>query len=97
MVKEIERLADRAGTGTQTGITITSPDYWPLPWYLRNYERAGFFGHMTTTDEPIVLGSTEQIPELDSMLDGRYQLVDSYPLRPGVTLVLYAKKELIGQ
>ena len=97
MVEEIERLADHAGTGTQTGITITSPDYWPLPWYLRNYERAGFFGHMTTTDEPIVLGSTEQIPELDSILDGRYQLVDSYPLRPGVTLVLYAKKELIGQ
>lgn len=97
MVEEIERLANRAGTGTQTGITITSPDYWPLPWYLRNYERAGFFGKMTATDEPIVLGSMEQIPELDSMLDGRYQLVDSYPLRPGVTLVLYAKKELIGQ
>ncbi|HKC62161.1 MAG TPA: flippase activity-associated protein Agl23 [Pyrinomonadaceae bacterium] len=97
MVEEIERLANRAGTGTQTGITITSPDYWPLPWYLRNYEHAGFFGHMTTTDEPIVLGSTDQISELDSMLDGRYQLVDSYPLRPGVTLVLYAKKELIGQ
>jgi len=97
MVQEIERLSGRAGTGTQTGITITSPDYWPLPWYLRNYERAGFFGHMTTTDEPLVLGSIEQIPELDSMLDGRYQLVDSYPLRPGVTLVLYAKKELVGQ
>ncbi len=97
MVEEIERLANRAGTGTQTGITITSPDYWPLPWYLRNYERAGFFGKMTPTDEPIVLGSIDQTPELDSMLDGRYQLVDSYPLRPGVTLVLYARKELVGQ
>jgi uncharacterized protein (TIGR03663 family) len=96
MTNEIERLAKRAGTGTQTGITITAPEYWPLPWYLRDYEHAGFFGKMTTTDEPIVVGSSAQTDELDATLGNRYKLINSYRLRPGVTLVLYAKKELAG-
>ncbi|MDT5062834.1 MAG: hypothetical protein QOH63_3293 [Acidobacteriota bacterium] len=95
LVDEIDRLAKRAGTGVQTGITITAPEYWPLPWYLRDYEHAGFYGRMTTTDEAIVVGSVEQEAELETVLDGRYRMVGSYPLRPGVTLVLYAKKELV--
>jgi uncharacterized protein (TIGR03663 family) len=95
MVNAIDALAKRAGTGAQTGITITAREYWPLPWYLRDYERAGFFGRMTATDEPIVVGSLDQQSELDSMLGDRYKIVDSYPLRPGVTLVLYGRKDLV--
>lgn len=95
LVDEIDRLAKRAGTGLQTGITITAPEYWPLPWYLRDYEHAGFYGRMTTTNEPVVVGSVEQEAELETVLDSRYRMVGSYPLRPGVTLVLYAKKELV--
>jgi uncharacterized protein (TIGR03663 family) len=95
MVEEIDRLAKRAGTGAQTGITIAAREYWPLPWYLRDYEHAGFFGHMTTTSEPIVVGSIEEMTELDETLGDYYKQVGTYPLRPGVTLVLYAKKELV--
>jgi uncharacterized protein (TIGR03663 family) len=95
MVEKIDLLAKRAGTGAQTGITITAREYWPLPWYLRDYERAGFFGRMTQTDEPIVVGSIDQQSELDSMLGDRYKIVDSYPLRPGVTLLLYGRADLV--
>jgi uncharacterized protein (TIGR03663 family) len=95
MVEKIDLLAKRAGTGTQTGITITAREYWPLPWYLRDYERAGFFGRMTQTNEPIVVGSIDQQSELDSMLGDRYKIVDSYPLRPGVTLLLYGRTDLV--
>lgn len=95
LVDEIDRLAKRAGTGTQTGITIMAREYWPLPWYLRDYEHAGFFGHMTATKEPIVVGSMEEMTELDETLGDGYKQVGTYPLRPGVTLVLYAKKELV--
>lgn len=97
MVAEIERLAVRAGTGKQTGVTITSPDYWPLPWYLRDYERAWFHGQMTTTNEPLVVGRDDQVEQLDSQLEGQYQLVGRYPLRPGVTLVLFARNDLAGK
>jgi uncharacterized protein (TIGR03663 family) len=95
LIDQIELLARRAGTGKQTGITITAPEYWPMPWYLREYPKAGFFGRMAATQEPIVVGSVDQEAELAMMLGDRYERVDSYPLRPGVTLVLYARRDLI--
>ena len=97
LVDEIDRLATAAGTGKQTGVTITAPEYWPLPWYLRDYPRAGFFGRMAATQEPIVVGSLDQQEELDSALGDRYVRLGPYPLRPGVTLVLYARRDLAGQ
>jgi uncharacterized protein (TIGR03663 family) len=97
LVNEIDRLALRAGTGKQTHITITATEYWPLPWYLRDYEHAGFFGRMAMTQEPIVVGSLEQEQELDAMLGDGYLRLNTYPLRPGVTLILYARRELVQE
>jgi uncharacterized protein (TIGR03663 family) len=97
LVNEINLLAKRAGTGKGTGITITAPEYWPLPWYLREYEHAGFYGHMAATQEPILVGSVEQEEELSAMLGDAYTRINSYPLRPGVTLVLYARRDLVGK
>lgn len=97
LVTEIDKLAERAKTGKQTGVTITATEYWPLPWYLRDYARAGFFGRMATTQEPIVVGTLDQSEELDAMLGDRYVLINSYPLRPGVTLILYAWRALAEQ
>ena len=31
------------GTGTDTGIALVSPDYWPLPWYFRDYKKVGYY------------------------------------------------------
>ena len=95
LVNEIERLAKLAGTGYQTGVSITAREYWPLPWYLRDYPKAGFFGRMVVTQEPIVVGSLEQEAELEQTLGDAYVRLDSYPLRPGVTLILYARRNLI--
>ena len=60
MLDRIEELAKRSPTGKETGITITSPDYWPLPWYLRDYDHAGFHGRLVPTTEPIVVGKDIQ-------------------------------------
>jgi uncharacterized protein (TIGR03663 family) len=97
LVAEIDQLAGRAKTGKETGISIVAREYWPLPWYLRDYPRAGFFGRMVQTQEPIVVGSSEQEQELEVMFGGRYRRVGSYPLRPGVVLLLYARSDLAGQ
>jgi uncharacterized protein (TIGR03663 family) len=107
MVNEIDRLAKRAGTGMKTPITITTSEYWPLPWYLRNYEGAAFFGslfdsngHLLELNSPVVVSSekqeAEQSADLQTALGDRYQRLNPYRLRPGVTLVLYAKRELAG-
>jgi uncharacterized protein (TIGR03663 family) len=98
LLDEIDRLAKRAGTDKKTGITITAREYWPLPWYMRDYPHAGFWGQMVaTTQEPIVVGTADQEQKLAAMLGDNYLQINAYPLRPGVTLLLYARRDLIGE
>ncbi|HKY06279.1 MAG TPA: hypothetical protein VJQ56_15390, partial [Blastocatellia bacterium] len=94
LVEEIERQAHRQATGAETTIAVVSADYWPLPWYLRDYKRVGYYGRVVATDDALVIGSVEQEPGLETSLGDRYEMVSHYPLRPGVTLVLYARKDL---
>jgi uncharacterized protein (TIGR03663 family) len=96
LVERIERFAASAGTGRQTPISITSQDYWPLPWYLQDYTHVGYYaGRVAVLNEPLVLGSESQQEELEAVLGERYRRIDSYPLRPGVTLVLYGRADLL--
>jgi len=90
LVQQVERVADLNGTGTSTSIGILSPDYWPLPWYLRDYPNTGYFSTPLSTNSAIVIASVHQIPELAPLLADRYRQIGIYPLRPGVQLVLYA-------
>jgi len=99
LVDEIDKYARRASQGN-TGITIMSPDYWPLPWYLRNYSRVGYYGRLTQTVEPIVIANETQRTEVEGTLGGSYRLVPSgsgtgaFALRPGVDLLLYVRGDL---
>lgn len=93
LVDEINEIAGRAGTGKQTTVTVTSPDYWPLPWYLRDSKNVSYYGRVIAPQEKIVVCSEKQEPELLRLLAGRYERVGSYPLRPGVTLVLFARHD----
>jgi len=90
LVQQIERVAALNGTGTSTSIGITSPEYWPLPWYLRDYKNTGYFGTPLSSNASIVIASVRQVPELAPLLADRYRRIGMYPLRPGVQLVLYA-------
>jgi uncharacterized protein (TIGR03663 family) len=105
LVDKINELAQRTD-GAKTVITITAREYWPLPWYLRYYEHANFWGDLVDSNgklieaqSPVVISSEKQEAEqglqLQRALGDRYQRLETYPLRPGVTLVLYVKKELV--
>ncbi|HWT00971.1 MAG TPA: flippase activity-associated protein Agl23 [Pyrinomonadaceae bacterium] len=106
LVNKIDELAERAGTGRKTEVAIVADEYWPLPWYLREYEHAGFFGYverpngdLVSVKGPIVISTErqeiEKAAQLQEVLGDRYVRVDAYPLRPGVTLVLYARPDLV--
>jgi predicted membrane-bound mannosyltransferase len=64
-------------------------EYWPLPWYLRDYKNAGYLGKAMPTTATIVIASARERPELASLLSGRYRLIGACPLKPGVELLLY--------
>lgn len=97
LVKEIDRIA--AGqSGSQTGITIVSPDYWPLPWYLRNYPRVGYYGRLAQSTEAIIIANENQKPDMEANFSEVYRQVGSgksegsFDLRPGVKLLLYERR-----
>ncbi len=94
LVDDIEATADRAGTGLETGVVFVTPDYWPLPWYFRDYPRAGFFGSIVETEEAMIVSNVTQEAELAPAIEGRYTLVDTYTLRPGVELALYVRNDV---
>ena len=100
MLDEIDRLARKNGTGGDTGIAIVSPDYWPLPWYFRDYNKVGYYQQIVPTNEAIIIGSMAQADQLKASYGDRYEQVNSgadggaYPLRPGVDLVLYVRRDV---
>jgi uncharacterized protein (TIGR03663 family) len=100
MIDKIESIAQKNGTGTDTGIALVSPDYWPLPWYFRNYKKVGYYSQIVPTSEAIIIGSEAQEEQLKATYGDRYDMLKSdeedgaYPLRPGVDLVLYVRRDV---
>lgn len=93
LLREIDQIAARA-QGPETGITIVSPDYWPLPWYLRDYKRVGYHGRLTESSEPIIIASESQRGEAQQRFGFLYQqLPGAFPLRPGVSLVMFVRRD----
>jgi len=101
LVNKIEEIA-RQKDGGKTGMTIVSPDYWPLPWYLRNYSRVGYYGRIAPSTEPIIIANDKQKQEVDAGYSEVYQQVPSnepdgsFQLRPGVKLLLYVRRSEFG-
>lgn len=104
LVDEINGIANRSGTKSETGITIVSPDYWPLPWYFRDYTRVGYYGHMSASTEPIIIANESQRAEMQATFGSRYRQVESgvnsngsFALRPGVDLLLYVRRDVAAR
>jgi uncharacterized protein (TIGR03663 family) len=101
LVNQVEQIA-KENSGGQTGITIVSPDYWPLPWYFRNFTRVGYFGRMAASSEPILIANENQKEEIETSYGEVYRQVPSkaaggsFELRPGVKLLLYVRRPGFG-
>lgn len=95
LVQEIKRVAEASGRGKEASILIVSPEYWALPWYLRDYPGAAFYGQIqpASTAEMIV-GSTAQSEELKEEYEKHYTYIATFALRPNVDLMLYARKDV---
>ena len=90
----IDELAAADG-GRSMVIKVISPEnYWPLPWYLRAYDRVGYWDQVPASpDAPVIVASPAVQADLEAKLRDKYQQ-GIYGLRPGVFLVLYVKQDL---
>jgi predicted membrane-bound mannosyltransferase len=97
MLEQIEQVADRMAKQDRTGkitrydagIAIVSPEYWPLPWYFRDYKRVGYYGKAVATTEPIIIGcvgcteageGAPQKEKMETTYRDQYQQIDSSTL-----------------
>jgi len=101
LVREIERAGARAGT-KQPGVATASPEYWPSPWYFRDNPNAGYEGQLASYYDPqktlAIIGREDQLPQLERVAGGTYTRVGGiYPLRPGVNLVLFVRRDLASK
>lgn len=81
----------RLGTEGQIGVVIMSPDYWPLPWYLRDDTKAGFYGAVVDVAAPIQIVRADQVEALPAEFADRYREDARYALRGGVELVVFVE------
>jgi len=97
LVDAIKEQAEKFPSGKHTGIYIASADYWPLPWYLRDYDQVAFAGSLPAGDpppisQPLILARESQRQELDR-LTNFYASTQPFVLRPGVELMLYSRND----
>jgi uncharacterized protein (TIGR03663 family) len=93
LVDDVESIAAHSGDGKQLGITIMAPEHWPLPWYLRDYPKAGYWGKVVDTQEPVIIAYDSQLDEVNRRFGERYRIIGSHYLR-GNKLILYLRKDL---
>jgi uncharacterized protein (TIGR03663 family) len=94
LVNEIDAIAAANPAKKEIGITMMSPEHWPLPWYLREYTHVGYWGHIVDTSEPIVIALQSQVPEVERRLGSQYRIFSTHDLRPGNTLVMFVRKDV---
>ena len=98
VMKEIERVGFRTGTGKDLKVAYDSDVSWPFEWYLRDYRNRNFYGQgMPAADAPVVLVGFESDhdskvkPSLTNYVGQRYKLRWWFPedyrgLTPGAIL-----------
>jgi uncharacterized protein (TIGR03663 family) len=76
-------------------VAVVGQNYWPLPWYLRNFDRIGYWTTTTELTEPpaIVFAMPEATAACDELLAESHQ---KFPrsLRSNVSVSLYLSNEL---
>jgi predicted membrane-bound mannosyltransferase len=99
MVERIQDLSRLHLDGKRLLIKVVTGPYeaWPLPWYLRHFERVGYWNEIGAagfwTDVPLVISTPPFSGDLEEQLQTTYQ-TEFYGLRPEVPLILYIEPGL---
>ncbi|HOJ69643.1 MAG TPA: TIGR03663 family protein [Candidatus Hydrogenedentes bacterium] len=72
-------------------------DYWPLPWYLRELRRVGYWTRVPDSlPVPVIIAGSEVAGALADKLGDRY-FSETQALRPGVLLRVFIRRDLWDQ
>jgi uncharacterized protein (TIGR03663 family) len=97
LIRKVQGLAQLSPDGTNMLIKVMAPDsdYWPLPWYLRAFQRVGWWGQIATDPyAPVMIVGAGFHAALDEKSDKRWLMVQYFELRPKTFLELYVQDQL---
>lgn len=96
LVARLEALAKTHPAGHGMLVKVISPEsYWPLPWYLREFNHVGWWEQLPPdATAPVVIISAKLQAALDEKTDRRWLMAGLYEIRPGVFYELYVELEL---
>ena len=81
------------GTSKDTGISVFAPENWPLPWYLRNYNKTGYWGEFKSeVNTDMYIASMAQDAQMTGKLGDKFEKLGLYNMRGVVDLLLYVRK-----
>jgi uncharacterized protein (TIGR03663 family) len=95
LVDQVEALATVHPQGRQMLVKVMAPegDYWPLPWYLRNLRKVGWWEELPADPyAPVMIVSSQLHADLDAR--GTHVMAGYFQLRPQVFLELYVQLDL---
>src|SRR5262249_37873767 len=93
LAQAIKNETDNRPSPYDTPIYVSAPEYWPLPWYLRDYKKVDYSARMpadgpSKISQPIIIAHANQ-QQILAGAPGWRALPKSFTLRPGVELVVY--------
>jgi hypothetical protein len=97
LVERVKAVARVATTENSTVVKIIAPesDYWPLPWYLRQFQNTGWYDALPADPfAPIVIVASKLDARLDEKSDKKWIMAGLFEFRPGYFLELYVELEL---
>lgn len=96
LTDRLEDLAAVHPNGHHLHINILKPDgdYWPLPWYLRRFDRVGYWVELPQSVDADVIVSDPKLREYVQTHTARSYQFEYGSLRPGVPLHVWIEAGL---
>ena len=97
LADKVRALASVHADGTNMLVKVMAPesDYWPLPWYLREFKRVGWWDRVPADPfSPVMIAGSKFEAALDDKSDRNWLMVGYFELRPTTFLELYVEFDL---
>ncbi len=102
LIQRVENVSSFHPDGKNVQIKVITNLYetWPLPWYLREFPRVGYWQDLKDAGDlekiPFIITSVDTFDEFPNHITQNYQS-EFYGLRPEVLLTIHIHKDLWGK
>lgn len=97
LVEKVQAIAKVDPQGNQMLIKVMMPDgdYWPLPWYLREFKQVGWWDRLPPDPAaPVMIAGAKFQAALEDQVEPGHLMTGIFSLRPQTFLELYVEAGL---